>query len=253
MDLFRLDGRTALVTGSSRGIGRAIALRFAEAGAHVIVSSRKADACAAVVDEIKDAGGTATAIACNVSDPDAIAALVTEAPAIDVFVGNAAANTHHGPTLDVGDSAFDKIFATNVKANLRFCQALFPQMAERGGGVAIFITSIAGLRGTDDIGIYGMSKAAETSLARSLAVGWGPHGIRVNCIAPGLVRTDFARALWEDDAKRTAAEAQYPLRRIGEPDDVAGAAVFLASSAGSFVTGQTIVVDGGITIAGARG
>ena len=172
---------------------------------------------------------------------------------IDILVGNAAANPHHGPTTDVDEAAFDKIIATNLKANLWLSKAVLPDMASRRDGAIVFVTSIAGIRGTDDIGVYGMSKAAEESMARSLAVGWGKHGIRVNCIAPGLVKTDFAAALWEDPESLKAAEASYPIGRIGEPDDIAGVAVFLSSPAGAFVTGQTIVVDGGVTISGRRG
>ena len=161
------------------------------------------------------------------------------------LVGNAAANPHYGPIVDVDEISFDKIIDTNVKANLWLCKLLLPAMADRRDGVVILITSIAGLQGTDDIGVYGLSKAAESSMARSLAVGWGEHNIRVNCIAPGLVKTDFARTLWDDAEKLRRAEAAYPLKRIGEPDDIAGIAVFLASPAGSFITGQTIVADGG--------
>ena len=171
---------------------------------------------------------------------------------VDILVGNAAANPYYGPLTGIEERALDKILATNLKANLWLAKEVLPGMAERRDGAVIFVASIAGLRGTDDIGAYGLSKAALESMARSLAVRWGRHNIRVNCIAPGLVRTDFARALWEDPAKLAAAEAAYPLRRIGDPDDIAGAAVWLASPAGAFITGQTIVVDGGSNIAGAR-
>jgi NAD(P)-dependent dehydrogenase (short-subunit alcohol dehydrogenase family) len=257
MDLFRLDGKTALVTGGSRGIGRAIALRMAGAGANLVVSSRTAEDCAAVVAEIEAAGGKAVAAPCNVSRLEALPGLVQAARAafggVDILVGNAAANPYYGPLTGIGEPALDKILDTNLKANLWLCKEVLPEMAERRDGAVILIASIAGLRGTDDIGAYGLSKAALESMARSLAVRWGRHNVRVNCIAPGLVRTDFARALWEDPDKLAAAEAAYPLRRIGEPDDIAGAAVWLAGPGGAFVTGQTIVVDGGVTIAGARG
>ena len=256
MDLFRLDGKTALITGASRGIGRAIALRMAEAGANVVVTSRKLDACQAVVDEIKQAGGEATAVACNVSDIAALDDLVEAARAaydhIDIFVGNAAANPHYGPTIEVSESQFDKIIDTNVKASLWILKQLLPAMAERNDGAVILIGSVSGERGTDDIGIYGLSKAATSSLARSLALGWGKHNIRVNCIAPGVVRTDFARALWEDPKNRARIEKNYPLGRIGEPDDIAGLAVCLAAKAGAFITGQTIIVDGGGTVGNPR-
>jgi len=256
MGLFRLDGKTAIVTGGSRGIGRAIALRMAEAGANVVVSSRTEEACQTVVAEIEAAGGRAVAAPCNVSRLEALPGLVKAARdafgRIDILVGNAAANPYYGPLTGIEERALDKILDTNLKANLWLCKEVLPEMAERRDGAVIFIASIAGLRGTDDIGAYGLSKAALESMARSLAVRWGQHNIRVNCIAPGLVKTDFARALWENPERLAAAEAAYPLRRVGEPDDIAGAAVWLASPGGAFVTGQTIVVDGGITIAGAR-
>lgn len=257
MTLFSLEGKTAIVTGGSRGIGKAIALRMAEAGARIVVSSRKLEACQTVADEIKLSGGEAAAIACNISSLSDLQVLVDESRkafgGIDILVGNAAANPYYGPITEIEESAFDKIIDTNVKSNLWLCKSLLPGMAERGGGAVIFISSIAGITGTDDIGAYGLSKAAESSMARGLAVGWGKHNIRVNCIAPGLVKTDFAKALWDDPEKLKKAEAAYPLGRIGDPDDIAGVAVCLASPAGAFITGQTIVVDGGVTIAGARG
>jgi len=257
MNLFSLEGKTAIVTGGSRGIGRSIALHLAEAGARVVVSSRKIEPCQAVADEIKEAGGEAMAVACNISKLDEIENLVAETNTayggVDILVGNAATNPHYGPTTTIEEPAFDKIVDTNIKSNLWLCKSVLPDMAERGGGSVIFLTSVAGVTGTDDIGVYGLSKAALSSLARSLAVGWGKKNIRVNCIAPGLVKTDFARALWEDPERLLKAEAAYPLGRIGEPEDIAGVAVCLASPAGAFITGQTIVVDGGITMAGARG
>ena len=231
-------------------------MRMAEAGANVVVCSRKIEACQIVVDEIVAAGGSAKAVACNVSRRDEIDQLVEVATRafgqVDILVGNAAANPHHGPTTDVDEAAFDKIMDTNVKANLWLCKALLPGMAERRGGAVILIGSVSGERGADDIGIYGMSKAAEASLVRSLAIGWGKHNIRINCIAPGVIKTDFAKALWQDDAKRAKIEAAYPLGRIGDPDDIAGIAVCLAAKAGAFITGQTIIVDGGGTVGNPR-
>ena len=250
---FGMDGKVALITGSSRGIGRAIAEAFAEAGARVVVSSRNTDACERAAQAIRSRGGEALAIACNVSDRDAIDALVTGAVErlgpIDVLVGNAAANPYFGPLRDIEDRAWDKVMGTNVRSNLWLCNRVIPGMAERGGGAVILVSSIAAFKGDAALGAYSVSKAAQIQLVRSLAVEWGPAGVRVNAIAPGLVRTDFARALWEDDARRAARERVTPLRRIGEPEDVAGAAVFLASRAGAYVTGQCIVVDGGVTIA----
>ena len=251
--LFDMAGKVALITGSSRGIGRAIAEAYADAGAKVVVSSRRRDACDRVAEAIRARGGEAVAIACNVSDRDAIDALVAGAAEslgpIDVVVGNAATNPYYGPLAAIGDGAWDKVMATNVRSNLWLCNRAIPGMARRGEGAVVLVSSIAAFKGDAALGAYAVSKAAEIQLVRSLAAEWGPAGVRVNAIAPGLVRTDFARALWEDDARRTVRERVTPLRRIGEPEDVAGAAVFLASRAGAYVTGQCIVVDGGVTIA----
>ena len=256
MELFKLDGKTALVTGGSRGIGRAIALRLAEAGAAVAVSARTEEDCEAVAREIREDGGKALAVPANMSRlqliPEVVSAIEKDLGPVDILVGNAAANPYYGPLTGIEEPAFDKIMQVNVKANLWLAKEILPGMAERGGGAAIFVSSIAGITGTDDIGAYGLSKAALSSMVRSLAVRWSKSNIRVNAIAPGLVRTDFAKALWEDPVKSAAAAEAYPIGRIGEPDDIAGAAVWLAGNAGAFVTGQTIVVDGGITIAGAR-
>ena len=253
MGLFDLTGKVAVVTGGSRGIGSAIALRMAEAGARVVVSSRKIDACEEVVGTIRAAGGEASAVACNVTHIDQLHRLVEKSMEafgrIDCLVGNAAVNPHYGPMTTIGESAFEKIVNCNVRANLWLSRLVLPQMAERRNGSIIFISSIAGIKGTDDIGTYGISKAAVMAMARNLAITWGEHNIRINTIAPGLVRTDFARALWENPEMLARTEAQYPMRRIGEPDDIAGTAVFLAADAGRYITGQTIVVDGGATIA----
>ena len=251
--LFDMAGQVALITGSSRGIGRAIAEAYADAGARVVVSSRRRDACDRVAEAIRARGAEAVAIACNVADRDAIDALVAGTAErlgpIDVVVGNAATNPYYGPLAGIGDDAWDKVMATNVRSNLWLCNRVIPGMAERSGGAVVLVSSIAAFKGDAALGAYAVSKAAEIQLVRSLAAEWGPAGVRVNAIAPGLVRTDFARALWEDDARRSARERVTPLRRIGEPEDVAGAAVFLASRAGAYVTGQCIVVDGGVTIA----
>ncbi len=253
MGLFDLTEKVVVITGASRGIGRAMALRMAGAGARVVVSSRKLDVCEEVVRTIREAGGEAAAVACNVTHIDQLEHLVTTS--IDVFgridclVGNAAVNPHYGPMTTIGESAFEKIINCNVRANLWLARLVLPGMAERGDGSIIYVSSIAGIKGTDDIGTYGISKAAVIAMARNLAVTWGEHGVRVNTIAPGLVRTDFARALWENPERLAKVEEHYPMRRIGEPDDIAGTAVFLASDAGRYITGQTIVVDGGGTIA----
>ena len=252
--LFDLSGQVAIITGSSRGIGRAIAERMAEHGARVVVSSRKADACEAVAEAIRGSGGEALVAPCNISRKEELQGLVDATLArwgrIDALVCNAAVNPHFGPSATIGDDAWDRIMASNIRSNHWLCNMALPGMAERGAGSVIVVSSIAGLRGSTSLGAYGISKAADMQLVRNLACEWGPRGIRANCIAPGLVRTDFARALWEDPANLARRTRDTPLQRIGEPDEIAGAAVFLASAAGSFTTGQTIVIDGGV-LAGA--
>ena len=250
---FDMSGKVALITGSSRGIGRAIAEAFAQAGAKVAISSRNQDACDRVARTIRSGGAEVVALACNVADRDAVDSLVSGVAErlgpIDVLVGNAATNPHFGPLLEIEDRTWNKVMGTNVLSNLWLCNRVIPGMAERGEGAVILVSSIAAFKGDAALGAYAVSKAAEIQLVRSLAVEWGPCGVRVNAIAPGLVRTEFARALWEDDGRRRTRERATPLRRIGEPGDIAGAAVFLASGAGAYVTGQCIVVDGGVTIA----
>jgi NAD(P)-dependent dehydrogenase (short-subunit alcohol dehydrogenase family) len=252
--LFDMTGRVVLITGSSRGIGRAIAERMAESGAKVVISSRKADACEEVAAGIRARGGNAIAHAASISDKGALQGLVDrtlgEWGRIDVLVCNAAVNPYFGPLLDIGDDAFDKIMASNVRSNVWLCKMVIPQMAERKDGSVIVVSSIAGFKGNTALGAYGISKAADMQLVRNLAVEWGPHNVRVNAIAPAIIRTDFARKLWEDPKIYAHAVAGYPLRRIGEPDEVAGPAIFLASKAGSFVTGHVLTVDGGVTIGG---
>jgi NAD(P)-dependent dehydrogenase (short-subunit alcohol dehydrogenase family) len=248
--LFDLKGQVAVVTGGSRGIGRAICERLAEHGAKVVVSSRKKDACQEVVDAITAQGGMAMAMACNIGRKEELRALVDAARAaygrVDILVCNAAVNPYFGPSQDIPDEAYDRIMNSNVRSNLWLCQMVIPEMAERGAGSVIIVSSIGGFRGSPRLGIYGVSKAADMQLVRALATEWGPRGVRVNAIAPGLVRTDFARALWEDPVNLRKRTRDTPLLRIGEPDEIAGAAVFLAARASGFMTGQTIVVDGGV-------
>ena len=251
---FDLAGKVAVVTGSSKGIGRAIVECLAGMGAKVVVSSRKKEPCEAVAAGIRQNGGEATVITCNVSRREEVEALVEGTNkhfgGIDIMVCNAAVNPVFGPLATLTDEAFDKIMSANVKAAIWLANLVCPVMAARGGGALIIISSIGGMRGSEMLGAYGISKAADFSLARSLAVEWGPKNIRVNCVAPGLIKTDFARALWDNPQLLAQTEAKTPLARIGEPDDIGGIAVFLASRAGAFVTGQTLVADGGITITG---
>ena len=250
---FDLTGKVAIVTGSSRGIGRATAELFAQLGAKVVVSSRKEEACRPVADAITEAGGEAQVIPCNISRKQEVEGLVSATVdrfgQVDILVCNAAVNPTFGPMGSLTDEAFDKVMGSNVKSNLWLCNLVIPGMAKRGGGSVVIVSSIAGIRGTEMIGAYGISKAADFALARNLAVEWGPENVRVNCIAPGLVKTDFARALWEDEAAVARRNAGTPLRRIGDPHEIAPVAVFLASEASSFITGQVIVADGGVTIA----
>lgn len=255
--MFTLKDKVALVTGSSRGIGKSIIEQMANAGARVVVSSRKPGACERVRAEFAERGQEAIAVPCNISQKEELRHLVDTVIAkwgrIDVLVCNAATNPVFGPMVDASDDVFEKIMVTNVKSVFWLANMVLPRMAEQRGGAMIIISSIGALRGSSQLGLYATSKAAEAGMCRALACEWGPKNIRVNCIAPGLIRTDFARALWEDETRRKAREALTPLRRIGEPKDIAGIAVFLASEAGSFVTGQMIVADGGVTIAGERG
>jgi NAD(P)-dependent dehydrogenase (short-subunit alcohol dehydrogenase family) len=250
--LFALSGRTAIVTGSTRGIGLSIAEALAHSGARVVISSRKADKCEQVAAKIKSEGFEATSIPCHIGKRDDVEHLVAETITrygqIDVLVCNAAVNPYYGPMSGLSDEAFSKVIDSNLRSNLWLCNLVLPRMAERGSGSVIIVSSIGGLRGSLNLGIYAISKAADFQLARNLAVEWGPKNIRVNCIAPGLVRTGFARALWENPETLSRAESATPLRRIGEPDDIAGAAVFLASDASSWMTGQIVVIDGGVTI-----
>jgi NAD(P)-dependent dehydrogenase (short-subunit alcohol dehydrogenase family) len=254
MSLFDLSGKVALVTGSSRGIGKAIAVHMAAHGARVVISSRKQESCDAVAAGITAAGGTALARACHVGHKDELRGLVDASVAafgrIDILVCNAATNPHFGPSATMSDEAFDKLIHTNLYSNMWLCNMTLPAMAERKDGAVIIVSSVSGFMGSALLGGYGISKAADMQLARNLAVEWGAHNIRVNCIAPGVIRTQFSKALWVDPARAEALARGYPLKRLGDPDDVAGVAVMLAARAGSFITGQTIVIDGGGLIGG---
>ena len=254
--LFDLKGKVALVTGGTRGIGRSIAEELARAGARVAVCSRKAESCEQTQAELARLGFQAFAKPCNVSRREELQAVVDATRdkwgAIDIVVANAASNPYYGPLTGISDEAFDKIIANNLKSVLWLAAMTLPGMAERakGGdsGSFIVVGSIGGILANTVIGAYGISKAADHHLVRNLAAEWGPKGVRVNAIAPGLIKTEFARALWEDEKRRTERINATPLRRLGEPQDIGGIAVFLASPAAAFITGQCIVADGGVTI-----
>lgn len=254
MSQFDLTGRTVVITGSSRGIGKASAIACAEQGANVVISSRKQDACDAVAAELNERFGTgrAVAVAANISDKAALQHLVDESRRafgqIDCLVCNAASNPYYGPSEGIADEQFRKIMDNNILSNHWLISMVAPEMRERRDGSIVIVSSIGGLRGSTVIGAYCISKAADMQLARNLAHEYGPHGVRVNCIAPGLIKTDFARALWENPDRQKGANSRVPLRRIGEPEEIAGAVVFLASRASAFMTGQTIAIDGGVTI-----
>lgn len=256
MSLFDMSGQVALITGSSRGIGKAIAEAMAEQGAKVVISSRKADACEATAAGInaRFGEGTAIAVPANISSKEDLQNLVAETRRafgkITALVCNAASNPYYGPGLGIADEQFRKIMDNNILSNHWLVSMVAPEMVERGEGSITIVSSIGGLKGSPIIGAYCISKAADMQMARNFAVELGTSGIRVNCIAPGLIRTDMARALWENPENLKRSTAASTLKRIGEPHEIAGAAVFLASKAGAFTTGQTIVCDGGATISG---
>ena len=256
-NLFDLSGQVAVVTGSSRGIGRAIAEAFAVHGARVVISSRKQEACEAVAEAInaRHGAGRAIAIAASISSKQALRGLVDATSEklgpIDVLVCNAASNPYYGPLGGISDEQFRKILDNNILSNHWLIGMAAPAMIERRRGAIIVVSSVGGLIGSETIGAYNISKAADFQLVRNLAVEYGRHDVRINAIAPGVIRTDFARALWEDERAEAALRRATPLRRIGEPSEIAGAAVFVATRASAYVTGQMIVVDGGATISGA--
>lgn len=218
-----------------------------------MISSRSQADCDRVADELAADGFEAIGSECDVSDSDALAGLVARTEQqwgrIDILVCNAAVSLHRGPNLDIDDASFDATMTANVRSIMWLCKQAMPIMARQGGAV-VLMSSIAGLRGNTMLGTYGVSKAAEMALARNLALEWGPSGIRVNAIAPGLIKTDFAKALWQDPENERAKAAVNPLRRLGRVEDVAGVVVMLASAAGAYINGQVIVVDGGTMIAG---
>ena len=258
--MFDLRGKNAVITGSSKGIGKSIATAMALHGANVVISSRKANVCQETADEINnlDAAppygekGKAIVIPCNISDKTALEMLVEESRSqlgkIDILVCNAASNPFFGSIKDIPDEAFEKIMNNNIKSNHNLCQMVIPEMMEREDGSIIIVSSIGGLNASPVIGAYNISKAADIMLVKNYALEFGQHNIRTNAIAPGLFRTDFAKALWENPEILKQSTATCPMKRIGEPDEIGGAAVFLASEAGSFVNGHTLVIDGGTVV-----
>ncbi len=247
-----LSGKVAVITGASRGIGRSIAENMARAGARVVISSRKLEACEEVAEAIRSEGGEAIAIAAGLGHQDQLEAMIDETREtwgrIDILVCNAAVNPYYGPLTGIDNELFDKMMHCNVRDNLFLCKLVLPEMAERRDGAIIVISSVGGIRGNSVLGAYGITKAADMALVRNLAVEWGKKNIRINCIAPGLVKTDFARALWENPEMRSHLEDMTPIGRIGEPDDIGLLATFLATRGGAFITGETIVADGGMSI-----
>ena len=249
--LFDLTGRVALLTGASKGIGLHMAEGLAEHGARVVVSSRKIEQCEAAVAQINDqcGEGSAIAVACNIGYKDQLEALVGETRsrlgAIDILIANAGVNPFYGPMSEIPDSAFDKIMNTNVRSNHWLCQMVAPDMVEKGRGSMMVTASTGAFSASAMLGTYSISKLADIALVRNLALEYGPAGVRVNAICPGVIKTDFARALWDNPEAQRNAETNTPLRRLGEPEDLKGIAVFLASDASAYVTGQAIAVCGG--------
>ncbi len=256
MSLFDLTGKSAVITGSSRGIGKAIAEAFAEQGAKVTISSRKPGPCQDVADALneKHGDGTAIAVPANISSKDELQRMVDATNEafgkIDICVCNAASNPYYGPMEGISDDQFEKILSNNIISNNWLIQMCVPQMRERKDGAVIIVSSIGGIMGSNVIGAYNISKAADFQLARNLACEYGPDNVRVNCIAPGIIQTDFAKALWENPKIAESVKRGLPLRRFGQPEDIAGAAVYFASAAGAYTTGQSIVADGGSIISG---
>src|SRR6516164_7333645 len=253
MKLFDLSGKVAIITGSSRGIGRAIAESIAEAGGRVVISARNLTPCEEVAASIRAKGGEAISVTARISDKAQLENLVAKTREtwgpIDILVCNAAINPHYGSLEKLTDEVFERMMVNNVLSNLWLSRMVAPEMREQRDGSIIYIISVAAVRATTVLGMYGVTKAADYALCRNLAAEWGPDNVRVNCIAPSVVTTQFARVLYEDAARRAAREAATLLRRLAEPEDIAGVALMLAARAGGYITGQTIVVDGGTTIA----
>lgn len=252
MKLFDLTGKTALLTGASKGMGLAMARELATHGATVIISSRKQDELDAAAADINAGGGKAHGVACNIGHKDQLQNLVDKthelAGPIDILIGNAGVNPFYGTMTDIPDDAYEKTMQANVQSNLWLARMVRPDMEAQGGGSMAFTSSIGAFRSSDTLGTYNISKLALIGLVRNLAEEWGPHGIRVNAICPGVVKTDFARALWDNPKAEEFARKKVPLRRFGEPEDFAGLAVFLGSDASRYMTGQALTVCGGTSM-----
>ncbi len=250
-NMFDLTGRTALLTGASRGMGLAMATGLAQAGANVVISARKMDQLEEAAAQINAAAGRDAAIpvACNIGEKAQVEALAAtardRAGPVSIIVGNAGVNPYYGSMREIPDEAYEKTMQANVQSNLWLANAVVGDMEELGGGAMMFTSSIGAFKPSDTLGTYNISKLALIALVRNLAMEFGPAGVRVNAICPGLIKTDFARALWEDPETEKYYLRQVPLRRLGEPEDFTGIAVFLASEAGRYVTGQALTVDGG--------
>jgi len=253
-DKFNLEGKVAIITGSSKGIGKAIAKAFAECGATVVISSRKQDACEEIVTEFKDLGLKAIAIACHVGDADSRKKLaektIAECGGIDILVNNAATNPVYGPIEEAPLDAFDKIMNVNVKAPWDLANKCLESMKSRGGGSVINISSIEGEHPGYGLGLYSSSKAALSMLTKNQAKEWGRHNIRANAICPGLIQTKFSSALWKDEKVMHHINKKLPLGRMGQSEEIASVALLLASEAGSYITGSLQVADGGYLISG---
>ncbi len=251
-NLFDLTGKVAVITGASRGIGQAIAEQLAEAGAKVVISSRKQDGLDPIADGIRAKGGEALAVAAHNGSKEALQALIKSTVdaygRVDILVNNAATNPHFGTMLEAEDSMWQKTIEVNSMGNIWLTQAVVPHMRQQGGGKIVNIASINGLRPGRMQGIYSMTKAGVISLTQTLALELAGDNIQVNAVAPGLVKTKFARAIWENDVLLEAIINRTPAGRMGEPEDIAGMVLFLASPASNFATGQVFVVDGGVTI-----
>jgi NAD(P)-dependent dehydrogenase (short-subunit alcohol dehydrogenase family) len=254
---FDLTDQVAIITGGSRGIGRAIALEFAEAGVKVVVASRKQEGIDAVAAEIEAQGGTALAVAAHVGKEEAISALVEKTVEVfgkvDILINNAATNPHFGPILTATAALWDKILEVNLRGAFFLCQQVAPLMKQQGGGVIINMASTAGIQPSPGLGIYSVSKAGLIILTKVLANELGPSNIRVNAIAPGVIKTQFSRALWESETIAQAVHDRTPLGRLGNPEDIVGAALYLASPLSDFVNGEVLIIDGGMNVAGGMG